>query len=69
MTIASVKEGDIVEVDKGGRLFFALVTDRRRGLAIKPLSSGITYRSASAREVVGHYRRSKGSRVPAAVAA
>lgn len=77
MTTATVKVGDIIEVDKNGRMFFALVTrvgpigasltDHGR-FGFKPLSSGVTYRGCNAREIVGHYRRSKASRVPAEVA-
>jgi antitoxin (DNA-binding transcriptional repressor) of toxin-antitoxin stability system len=69
MTITTVRRGDIVEIDKNGRLFFAVVTARRRsGLEILPITAGISFRSCVSREVVGHYRRSKNSRVPAVAA-
>lgn len=63
MRTDNLKRGDIVEVNRGGRLFFALVTDTAT-LAIRPLCKGISYRSATPRQVVGIYRRAKGSRIP-----
>lgn len=74
MTIGSVKAGDVVHVDKKGRRFHALVTGKigigaalvtgntvKAGdLTILPFTRE-TYRTASAREVVGIYRRAKGS--------
>lgn len=68
MTLGSIYAGDIVQIDKKGRRFLALVEgtqdrERKTGeLAIRPVDRGITYRSASAREVIKHWRRRAGGR-------
>lgn len=63
MTLTGLKRGDIVEVSKGGRLFFALVTRRLiSGVEFEPITNCISHRSATSREVVGIYRRAKNSR-------
>ena len=55
--------GDIVEVDKKGRRFHALVTELtqldsgRFELLLRPLDSRISYRTASVREVIDVWRR------------
>ena len=55
--------GDIVLVDKKGRRFHATVTkldqaeSGRFDLAVQPIERGITWRSASVREVVEVYRK------------
>ena len=55
--------GDIVEVDKKGRRFHALVTQLeqletgRFELALRPLDSRVSYRQATVREVVAVWRR------------
>ncbi len=55
--------GDIVEVDRKGRRFHALVEElhqrdsSRFDLVIRPLQRGITYRSATVAEVVGVWRK------------
>jgi hypothetical protein len=58
--------GDIVEVDKKGRRFHALVesleqssSGSRFELELRPLARGVTYRRATVREVVGVWRRVK----------
>jgi len=58
--------GDIVEIDKKGRRFHALVealeqsaSGGRFELALRPLARGVTYRRATVREVVGVWRRVK----------
>lgn len=54
MNLASIKTGDIVEVDKKGRRFHALVRGLDQGeLAVHPFDRRVTYRQATAREVVG----------------
>jgi hypothetical protein len=64
-TSKSIGPGDIVEVDKKGRRFHALVTELeqvasgRFELALRPLDSRISYRTATVREVVGVWRRSR----------
>lgn len=67
VNLTSVREGDIVEVDIKGRRFFARVDDKdQTGVCIKPITAGITWRHATARQVIGHYRRSKQSQRPRA---
>jgi hypothetical protein len=57
--------GDIVEVDKKGRRFHALVEaleqadSGRFELELLPLQRGVSYRRATVREVVGVWRRVK----------
>ena len=64
-TSKRIAAGDIVLVDKRGRRFHALVTELeqqesgRFELAVRPLDSRVTYRSATVREVVGVWRRSR----------
>ena len=58
-----IAPGDIVEVDRKGRRFHALVDElhqrdsSRFDLVIRPLQRGITYRSATVAEVVGVWRK------------
>lgn len=59
MNLQSVREGDIVQVNKRGRLFLASVVEKERGkVKIDPLLDNINYFEASAREVVAHWRKS-----------
>jgi hypothetical protein len=57
--------GDIVEVDKKGRRFHAIVVELdqvdsgRFHLSVRPLDSRISYRQATVREVVGVWRRAR----------
>ena len=58
MQLATVKPGDIVRVDKKGRVFEAFVLAKRDGvLEIEPIQRGISYTTASAREVICHWAR------------
>jgi hypothetical protein len=69
MTTNNIKVGDIIEVDKRGRRFYAKV--RAVGVDVAPgaalefqaISHGVSYRTCTSREVVGHYRASKATRV------
>jgi hypothetical protein len=67
MQLASVRPDDIVRVNKKGRVFEALVLAKREGqLEIEPLQRGITYTTASAREVICHWaKRGRRNRRPA----
>ena len=62
-TSKGIGPGDIVEVDKRGRRFHALVKELeqlesgRFELVLRPLDSRITYRTATVREVVTVWRR------------
>ena len=64
-TSKGIGAGDIVLVDKRGRRFHALVTELeqletgRFELAVRPLDSRISYRSASVREVVEVWRKAR----------
>jgi hypothetical protein len=64
-TYKGIGPGDIVEVDKRGRRFHALVTELeqldtgRFELVLRPLDSRISYRTASVREVVDVWRRAR----------
>jgi hypothetical protein len=62
-TSKGIGPGDIVEIDKKGRRFHALVTELsqlesgRFELVLRPLDSRISWRVASVREVVSVWRR------------
>jgi hypothetical protein len=61
----AIGPGDIVELDKKGRRFHALVTELeqvesgRFHLSVRPLDSRISYRQATVREVIGVWRRAR----------
>lgn len=63
--LTGIRPGDIVEVDKKGRRFHALVTDTplppwaKSGLSIRPFNRHETYRHATAREVCAVWRKSR----------
>jgi len=66
MTTSTIKVGDIVQVDKKGRKFYAcrrVPTDaeslRRGEIAIKPLDNRMSYFTATGREIVGHWKATK----------
>ena len=62
-TSKGIAPGDIVEVDRKGRRFHALVTgieqleSGRFELDLRPIDSRISYRRATVRQVVTVYRR------------
>ena len=64
-TSKGIGAGDIVLVDKKGRRFHALVTELQQlesgrfELAVRPLDSRISWRTASVREVLGVWRKTK----------
>jgi hypothetical protein len=64
-TSKSIGAGDIVEIDKKGRRFHAIVTELeqvasgRFELNVRPLDSRISYRTATVREVVGLWRKAR----------
>lgn len=61
----TIGPGDIVEVDKKGRRFHALVVELEQGsngrfaLSVRPLDSRISYRQATVREIVGVWRKAR----------
>jgi hypothetical protein len=64
-TSKAIGPGDIVEIDKKGRHFHALVVSLTQGesgrfdLELRPLDSRITYRQATVREVVHVWRKAR----------
>ena len=67
LTSKGIAPGDIVEIDRKGRRFHALVEgieqrdSGRFDLALRPLDGRSTWRSATVREVVGVWRRARGA--------
>ena len=61
MRTRSIRAGDVVEVDKRGRRFHALVLSLEpdEGLELRPRQRGITFRQATAREVVDHWSHAR----------
>jgi hypothetical protein len=58
MRLAGIQAGDIVEVDRLGRRFHAVVTENApNGLAVQPLDRRISYRSCRAHDVVAHWAK------------
>ena len=58
MKLAYVHQGDLVEVNKGGRRMLGEVIEISDGVVrFEPLCRGISYRHASAREIIGHWRK------------
>jgi hypothetical protein len=56
--LANVLVGDIVLVNRKGRVFHAIVTKTEaNGLGVEPLDKRVTYRSCSAHDVAGHWSR------------
>ena len=58
MRLEGIQVGDIVEVDRLGRRFHALVTGNASdGLLIQPLDRRISYRSCRAHDVIAHWAK------------
>lgn len=58
MTLQSIHEGDIVRVNRKGRVFLADVTGKEKGLLrIRPHDRNNTYFEAKASEVQAHWRK------------
>jgi hypothetical protein len=58
MRLEGIQVGDIVEIDRLGRRFHALVTaSAPGGLTIQPLDRRVTDRSARAHDVLGHWAK------------
>jgi hypothetical protein len=58
MRLEGIQIGDIVEVDRLGRRFHALVIGNASGaLTIQPLDKRITYRSCRAHDVCAHWAK------------
>lgn len=65
MKVTRVAVGDIVRVDRDGRIFHAVVQDRHRvgnrnsWLIVEPIEPNITYRRIAAREVKVHWKKAR----------
>lgn len=60
MNTTGIRAGDLIRVDKKGRFFHAEVVGREgRELVVKPIEHNISYRRATSREVVCHWRKSR----------
>jgi hypothetical protein len=58
MRLQGIQPDDLVQVSIRGRLLHAMVTDVDGGrLHFRPLCPGAGWRTATAREVVGHWRK------------
>lgn len=59
MRRAPIEPGDIVEVDKKGRRFFALVIgiEGTGDVRIEPVCRGVSWRTATSRELVRHWKK------------
>lgn len=58
MRLEGIQAGDIVEVDRLGRRFHALVSrNAPGGLGIQPLDRKVTYRTCRAHEVITHWAK------------
>ena len=58
MRLEGIETGDIVEINRLGRRFHALVSGNAPGgLAIQPLDRRVSYRTCRAREVVAHWTK------------
>lgn len=59
MRRAPIETGDIVEVDKKGRRFMALVigVDAGGDVRVEPICRGVSWRTATSRELVRHWKK------------
>jgi hypothetical protein len=58
MRLEGIQVGDIVEIDRLGRRFHALVTGNAPGgLTIQPLDRRVTYRHCRAHDVLAHWAK------------
>jgi hypothetical protein len=56
--LEGIQAGDIIEVDRLGRRFHALViSNAAGGLSVQPLDRRVTYRSCRAHEVMAHWAK------------
>lgn len=58
MRLEGIQTGDIVEIDRNGRRFYAIVTGPAPGgLALQPTDRRVNYYGARSREVIGHWAK------------
>lgn len=71
MRTGSIRVGDLVKCDIGGRVFFAEVQETRvhlpgmsenrpNGIRFKPITPNITFRTCRGTQIVGHYAKRTG---------
>ena len=64
-TSKGIAPGDIVQIDKKGRRFHALVVELEQAesgrfeLSVRPLDSRVSYRTATVREVIDVWRKAR----------
>jgi hypothetical protein len=59
MRLQHVQSGDLIQVAKKGRHMYGKVLEIRDGVVeFEPLCRGVSYRHATAREIIAHWRRS-----------
>ena len=61
MTTQSIKPGDIVKCDIRGQVFYAHVVSKADTIEVEPLDKRIKFCNVTSRQVIGHYRKAKGS--------
>lgn len=62
-SLNTIQPGDIVEVERQGRRAHALVVGKGAGeLDIHPITPGFTWRTVTARQVIGHWRKTRNGR-------
>jgi len=65
LKLAAIGRGDLVLVSKGGRHFYARVSEISVGVVrFVPIERGVSYRHASAREIVDLWRHARRRRGP-----
>jgi hypothetical protein len=58
MRLEGIETGDIVEVDRNGRRFYAVVTaPAPGGLSLAPTDRRVNYYTCRGREVIGHWAK------------
>lgn len=64
MRTRAIHRGDLVLIDKRGRLFYARVlgVGTMDGLTVEPLDRRVSWRSATAREVTDHWAHARAER-------
>lgn len=58
MRLEGIKIGDVVEIDRHGRRFHALVTGIvAGGLTLQPIDRRVNYHGCRSHQVIGHWAR------------
>lgn len=62
-SLNTIHPGDIVEVEKHGRTGLCVVGEKYSGeIEIKPITKGFTWRTATSRQITGHWRKTRNGR-------